>query len=90
MRYEVALEHVVDAELVEIRAETVLLCRSEDWKRQSPQIDLFPRNALPPKTILLGTKGAKTRTVINKVPGGNDNFYSETYRSRGKGWAPTF
>ena len=27
---------------------------------------------------------------MNKVPNGNDNFYSETYREKGKGFAPSF
>ena len=28
--------------------------------------------------------------MVNKVPNGNDNFYSEVYREKGKGWAPSF
>ena len=28
--------------------------------------------------------------MVNKVPGGNDNFYSETYPQGGRGWAPSF
>ncbi len=30
------------------------------------------------------------RTIVNKVPGGNDNFYSEVTPESGKGWAPSF
>jgi hypothetical protein len=50
---------------------------------------LFPTEANAPATILT-RKGAKgTRTVVNKVPGGNDNFYAEV-QPMGQGWAPSF
>jgi hypothetical protein len=38
----------------------------------------------PPHTILTGrTPGA--RTVVNKIEGGDDHFYSEVYPEPGKG-----
>lgn len=40
---------------------------------------------------LLAPKGRRNnKVVVHKVPGGNDNFYSETYPQSGKGWAPSF
>ncbi len=36
------------------------------------------------------SKIKNTKTIINKVSGGNDNFYSEVYHARGKGWAGSF
>lgn len=35
-------------------------------------------------------KAGTSKLVVNKVQGGNDNFYSETYPQSGKGWAPSF
>ena len=43
----------------------------------------------PPATLLTNSRH-NNKTVVNKVPGGNDNFYSETYPRGGKGWTPSF
>jgi hypothetical protein len=44
----------------------------------------------PPDTILTSKRSKVIRTVLNKVPGGNDNFYSEVTQGSGKGWSPAF
>jgi predicted ATPase len=50
------------------------------------QRSFFPDPPFPPQTIAV-PKGAKgTRTIINKVASGNDNFYDET----GRGWDHSF
>jgi predicted ATPase len=89
VRYEVCIGIEPHAGEVAILAEKVILAkgRSEDT-RQPPE--LFPATLVAPAT--LGTrKGAHgTRTIITKVPRGNDNFYSEVYGESGKGWAPAF
>ncbi len=51
------------------------------------QRQLFPPSPEhPPQTILRKTHAKGVKTVINKVSGGNDNFYDET----GKGWDHAF
>jgi len=51
---------------------------------------LFPTLVETPHTIITPKAKKNTRTVINKVYGGNDNYYSEVYSDAGKGWAPAF
>ena len=50
---------------------------------------LFPAPLEPPSTLLTESKRLN-KTIVNKVPGGNDNYYSEVYPESGKGWAPSF
>ncbi len=51
---------------------------------------LFPMPSTPPQSLRTPKGQRQERLVISKVPGGNDNFYSEIYASAGKGWAPSF
>lgn len=51
---------------------------------------MFPDLIDPPPTILTPKGRKDSLTVINKVYGGNDNYYSEVYSETGKGWAPAF
>ncbi|MGQ9532793.1 MAG: methylation-associated defense system AAA family ATPase MAD3 [Desulfotomaculales bacterium] len=82
-RYEVAIGADEVTGETSILAERVALLKA---KREPPlQRRLFPCEVNPPHSIL--TSRARTmKTVINKVPGGNDNFYDET----GKGWDHVF
>lgn len=83
-RYEVCVG--IDPETGEngIHAERLLLTSA---KEKGPvQRDLFPHVGALPETILTRTPAKGTKTVINKVRGGNDNFYDET----GKGWDHAF
>ncbi len=76
-----------------ISAEKALLKTSGFEKSGDTQRELFPDPPMGPKTILTGksVKGDKrVRGVIKKVPDGNDNFYSEIFPDKGKGWAPSF
>jgi predicted ATPase len=88
IRYEVGLELDPESSEVHISAEKVLL------KRPTPpgpvQRDLFPAALTPPISILTPKAGAGQKTIINKVRGGNDLFYSEVYSEAGKGWVPAF
>lgn len=83
-RYEISVGIDPDSHENSIRAERVLfLLQSEEPLSQKT---LFP---LPPKasnSILSPGRRRGTRTIVNKVPGGNDNFYDET----GKGWDHAF
>lgn len=88
VRYEVTIGLDTNTQEIAILAEKVLL--KEDTSTEQIQRPLFPMDPAPPRTIMTA-KGVKgTRTIINKVYGGNDNFYSEVYQDTGKGWAPTF
>lgn len=51
---------------------------------------LFPDPDTAPQTIIQSGAKKGTRTIVKKVSGGNDNFYSEVYEGAGKGWAPAF
>jgi hypothetical protein len=90
IRYEVAIGSSTASGEVSILAEKVLL-KTLDVVEKEPK-PLFPMPlALPPSKTILTPKGKRnTRTVVNKVPEGNDNFYSEIYQESGKGWAPAF
>lgn len=67
-----------------ISAEKLLLTAVAEEKPDQRQ--LFPDLERVPLTILRKTPAKGVKTVINKVPGGNDNFYDET----GKGWDHAF
>jgi len=90
VRYEVGLGIDPESGVVGFRAETVSLKTTLAEPREAVQKEVFPELIPPPSTLLEGSKSQKSRTVINKVPGGNDNFYSETYDKKGKGWVPAF
>ena len=89
VRYEIALATDPESREMSFAAERVFL--KTDVPEQICQRDLFPASIPPPETLLT-PKRTKTgnQLVLNKVPGGNDNFYSETYPAKGKGWAPAF
>ena len=85
-RYEVAIGFDETQRQFEFKAEKFLL--KKDNGAEPLQRSLFPMPPDAPASLL--TKGRNYKTVVNKVPGGNDNFYSETYPRGGKGWAPSF
>jgi len=83
-RYEVSVGIDSTTEENGIFAEKVLLTTMAEEK--SIQRQLFPFPERQPETILRKTPAKGVKTVINKVIGGNDNFYDET----GKGWDHAF
>jgi len=89
IRYEVSLGEDETGQVI-IRAEKVLFKVSDNAAETSLQRELFPLSLEPPDTIILRTGAPHTQTVVNKILGGNDNFYSEVYRESGKGWAPSY
>ncbi|MDQ2694958.1 MAG: ATP-binding protein, partial [Pseudomonadota bacterium] len=86
VRYEVRVGADPDSQELSLLAEKVLLKTAESGQPQ--QRLLFPVTVEPPGSILTSQR-AGTRTVVNKVPGGNDNFYSEVDKKGGKGWMPS-
>ena len=88
IRYEVRLGILEEKDRLAILAEKALL--KETPGRIVEQRTFFPIEATAPKTILTGGRQQRVRGVVTKVPGGNDNFYSEVHEKPGKGWAPSF
>jgi predicted ATPase len=87
IRYEVRVGLDEETGELSILGEKALLkvsSRPDDKPR-----GLFPESVQLPKTILAKKRTPGARTVVNKVPGGNDNFYSEASRESGKGWFPS-
>lgn len=86
-RYEISIGFDETSRQFEFKAEKFLLKKTEGL--ESTQRSLFPKPPAPPETVL--TSGYKNKkTVVNKVPGGNDNFYREPYTKGGKGRTPSF
>jgi hypothetical protein len=73
VRYEVEVQVEPDLELA---AERVLLLSSEEPPPR--QLDIFPAEVAARDSLMARTRARGVRTVVNKMPGGNDNFYSET------------
>ncbi|MDA8162604.1 MAG: ATP-binding protein [Desulfobacteraceae bacterium] len=90
VRYEIALGIDTDTKENVISTEKVLLKKSSDAPLDTVLKEMFPEILFPPETIITSSKTRGTQTVLNKVPGGNDNFYSEVYQEKGKGWTPSF
>ena len=88
IRYEVAIGVHSESGETSILAEKVLLKGRTADRRSQPT--LFPEDKKVPRSILTSKARAGARTILNKVPGGNDNFYSEVHGKSGKGWAPAF
>jgi len=88
VRYELQLEAEKRSGEIRIAAEKVLL------KHHVPmgpvQRTLFPESSRLRRTIVSGKAGPGEKLVINKVRGGNDNFYPEVYEKPGKYWVPAF
>jgi predicted ATPase len=87
VRYEVQIAVDPDSYEPEIRAEKALFKRAapENLARQLA----FPQMRPLPASIL-SARGKGQRLILNKVSGGNDNFYSEVHEESGKGWAPSY
>jgi len=84
IRYEVAIGlHPATDELA-ILAEKVTLREAESPPTR--QLRLFPDPLTPPDSVLTAKVRKGTRTVVNKILDGNDNFYDET----GRGWDHSF
>lgn len=88
IRYQVVIGLDEESSEFEFRAEHILLKRSNP--REPLQRTFFPVVRERPKTLAIPTRTKNTMSVITKVPGGNDNFYSEVYHKSGKGWLPSF
>ncbi len=87
VRYEVAIGFEETQRQFEFKAERLVLKKAEVLKLAQRSLFPMPPSALDSLLTNIHKRGNKL--VINKVSGGNDNFYSETYDRPGKGWAPS-
>ena len=87
LRYEVSCGVDPKTQEFGILAENLHLRAGVDEPRQ--RLLKFPRTLDPPTTLMTKKAAKGIRRVIAKVPGGNDNFYSEIYKESGKGWFPS-
>lgn len=86
VRYEVRIGADRETGEVSILSEKVLLKESVKQQRPFVQHLLFPIEPTPPETLITPKGTRNIKTTVNKVPGGNDNFYDET----GRGWDHSF
>lgn len=84
VRYEVAIGSDRETEALAILAEKVLLKQTPHPK--PVERFLFPDEPETPDSLITGRITRNLKTVVNKVPGGNDNFYDET----DEGWDHAF
>ena len=88
VRYQVTIGFDNTDRQFEFKAETLVL-RKKAKVSKPPQRE-FPE--LPPSlpaSLQVGIRQRDNKVLINKVFGGNDNFYNETKRSD-RSWAPSF
>jgi hypothetical protein len=86
-RYELALEIDPDSSEIFIAAEKGCLKIS----RPDPprELTLFPEFFDVPGTIITPLMAKETRTLLNKTPGGNDNYHADAHGKEGR-WAPSY
>lgn len=89
IRYEVEIGLDESTGEINILWENVLL-KQADAKKSIDVPTFFPNAPCFPETIRTSKHDRSSTTIANKKPGGNDNFYSETYHEGGKGWTPSF
>ncbi len=70
-----------------VEAETLLLRKTGICVAK--QRDFFPQSLTPPSSLQANIRSRDCKVLVNKVPGGNDNFYDET-KPPGRRWAPSF
>jgi len=91
LRYETAVGVSGPERQITIFSETVRLKGSAERGGQGArQRNLFPATVSPPNTIITAGAMKGQKTVVNKVPGGNDNFYPEPKNGVKKGWDSSF
>ncbi len=87
VRYEVSIGLDTTTRQFELKAERLLLKIGS--AARPVQRDLFPMASNSPDSLLSSIRKRDCKVVIHKIPGGNDNFYSET-KPPGNRWAPSF
>lgn len=88
VRYEVTIGANGNSDETAILAEKALLKKTSSTEQALIQRELFPNPPSAPATLMTG-RVRGVRPLLNKVLGGNDNFYSEVYKEKAKGWVPS-
>ena len=88
VRYEAAIGFDETERRFEFKDERLLL--KHPSSSELPLHPSFPMFAEAPDSLLTNIRQKTNKVIINKASGGNDNFYSETYRRSGSGWIPAF
>ncbi|MEQ9410011.1 MAG: ATP-binding protein [Fuerstiella sp.] len=91
-RYQVSIQMSAESGQAEIQTETLALRpAARSAAHNAPlQLSLFPADRTRPDSAMLDVRRADMRSVINKRPQGNDNFYPEISERTNKSWAPSF
>lgn len=88
VRYQVAIGCDETGRQFEFRAETLML-KKDTGVLEAPQRSLFPMShPNPPSSLLANIRQRDRKVLLNKVPGGNDNFYNEASPAN-RSWAPS-
>lgn len=82
-RYEIALGKIPGTDEFGITSETVWIKPKQ--KSEQRQLPFFPSPQAQPETIVVTGTKKNWKKIVNKVKGGNDNFYPEI-----KGYRPAF
>jgi predicted ATPase len=82
-RYEIAMGNIPESDEFGILAETVWF--KPTHKAEKRQLQIFPAPKEPPSSILATGTRKNWKKIVNKVKGGNDNFYPEA-----GGYRPAF
>ena len=88
VRYQVAIGFDETQRQFEFKAETLML-RKQGAISSPPQRPLFPMPLRSPPSLLISIRHRDNKVLLNKAPGGNDNFYNEASPAA-KSWAPSF
>lgn len=88
-RYEVEIGHLPDSQESGILTERLILLQQHKSHRACQQEE-FPQIKEFPDSILMAANSKRSRSIITKSLGHNDNFYSEISESSGKGWKPSY
>ncbi|MCK4765931.1 MAG: AAA family ATPase [Candidatus Aminicenantes bacterium] len=91
IRYEVFLGIESSTGEFIFKAEKVVLKKDSETEKYYRREDFPYWSGNPPESIISPKAQKKIiRTIVKKVPGGNDNFYSEVDPASGKEWEPSF
>ncbi len=86
IRYEVGLWEDSRYQQVVFSHERVLLMKPDNGLNSYRESNFFPNHNFPPDTLAKPKSSKLFKTILNKNPERNDNFYGEISR----GWKPSF
>lgn len=88
VRYQVSIGFDNTQRQFEIKSETLMLKKVSEIELSNRS--LFPVSPTVPETLLIKIPRPEHKGIINKVQGGNDNFYNEIHTPSERRWAPSF